>query len=289
MTSTPWRWIFCRVGEEPCDQVYSEEKQQLHMHQDLTYQTTSPYRTRKTRTCISCTKSLSFEDQVSCFIGTMREMWRPRRPIPCTMEQRYQRTQKIQYIQDKGYPVKQMWECEWGRLKKQDPELKAFVKDMQRPCGGEIKMTEDTILQTVMDEKLFGALEVDLEVPDHLNTHVSRDDIGHHMKTYATCFQKFGTTSMMPDEPEISNPKRRLWQRRRNWKAIRRMGGQWSTRSAILMFCIARSIDGQPGEEWLLVLLPKMESLGRWCLYSTIRDLRWEAYQPLTYVYSICI
>jgi hypothetical protein len=44
---------------------------------------------------------------------------------------------------------------------------------------------------------MFGALEVDMEVPDHLkgtfaemspvfkNTHVSRDDIGDHMKTYA--------------------------------------------------------------------------------------------------------
>jgi hypothetical protein len=44
---------------------------------------------------------------------------------------------------------------------------------------------------------MFGALEVDLQVPDDLkgtfaemspvfkNTHVSRDDIGDHMKTYA--------------------------------------------------------------------------------------------------------
>jgi G:T-mismatch repair DNA endonuclease (very short patch repair protein) len=62
------------------------------------------------------------------------------------MEQRYQRTQeKIQYIQDNGYPVKQMWECEWERLKKEDPAVKAFVKDMQRPCNGKFKMTEETI------------------------------------------------------------------------------------------------------------------------------------------------
>jgi G:T-mismatch repair DNA endonuclease (very short patch repair protein) len=41
---------------------------------------------------------------------------------PITMEQRYQRTQeKIQYIQDNGYPVKQMWECDWERLKKIQP------------------------------------------------------------------------------------------------------------------------------------------------------------------------
>jgi hypothetical protein len=58
-------------------------------------------------------------------------------------------------------------------------------------------MTEETILRAVMEDLMFGALEVDLEVPDHLkgkfaemppvfkNTHVFRDDIGDHMKTYA--------------------------------------------------------------------------------------------------------
>jgi hypothetical protein len=58
-------------------------------------------------------------------------------------------------------------------------------------------MSEDSILQAVMDEKLFGALEVDLHVPDDLkskfsemplvfkNIDVSRDDIGDHMKAYA--------------------------------------------------------------------------------------------------------
>jgi hypothetical protein len=34
MTSTPWRWIFYRIGEETGDQGYCEEKQQLRVHQD---------------------------------------------------------------------------------------------------------------------------------------------------------------------------------------------------------------------------------------------------------------
>jgi hypothetical protein len=75
--------------------------------------------------------------------------------------------------------------------------MKAFVKDMQRPCDGQFKMTEETILRAVMEDRMFGALEEDLEVPDPLkgkfaemppvfkNTHVSREDIGDHMKTYA--------------------------------------------------------------------------------------------------------
>ena len=58
-------------------------------------------------------------------------------------------------------------------------------------------MREESILQPVMVEKLFGTLEVDLEVPDHLkskfanmplifkNIGVSREDIGDHMEAYA--------------------------------------------------------------------------------------------------------
>ena len=33
--------------------------------------------------------------------------------------------EKIDEIENQGYDVK-MWECEWGRLKKQDPELKSI-------------------------------------------------------------------------------------------------------------------------------------------------------------------
>jgi hypothetical protein len=53
-------------------------------------------------------------------------------------------------------------------------------------------MPEDQILPAVIDEKLFGALEVDLHVPSDLKSKfaemprsLSRDDIGDHMKTYA--------------------------------------------------------------------------------------------------------
>jgi hypothetical protein len=36
-----------------------------------------------------------------------------------------------------------MWECDWERLKKEDPAVKAFVKDMQRPCDGQFKNNPD--------------------------------------------------------------------------------------------------------------------------------------------------
>ena len=90
--------------------------------------------------------------------------------------------------------------------------VKAFLKDMQRPCDGQFKMTEETILRAVMEDWMFDALEVDLELPDHLkgkvaemppvfkNTHVSREDIGDHRYAYrqivepslqTKCFRNF--------------------------------------------------------------------------------------------------
>ena len=58
-------------------------------------------------------------------------------------------------------------------------------------------MTLQTILNAVRNEKLFGCIEYDIHVPEHLrdkfsemcpilkNTDISRDDIGEFMKTYA--------------------------------------------------------------------------------------------------------
>ena len=83
----------------------------------------------------------------------------------------YQHTQdKIQYIKEQGYNVVEMWECQRLASIKRDPELSRFIEHRKRPCDGLVTMTEDQILTAVMDEKLFGALEVDLHVPDKLRS-----------------------------------------------------------------------------------------------------------------------
>ena len=58
-------------------------------------------------------------------------------------------------------------------------------------------ITLQTILDTVRNKKLFGCVECDIHVPEHLrakfsemcpvfkNTEISRDDIGEYMKAYA--------------------------------------------------------------------------------------------------------
>ena len=98
------------------------------------------------------------------------------------------------YIQQKSYQIVEMWECEWWRLYKTDAPVKSYLQSKfpyKRP------LSEEQLLQRIIDGRLFGYVQCDIEVPEHLrdyfsnfspifkNTVVSRDDIGHLMKEYA--------------------------------------------------------------------------------------------------------
>ena len=80
--------------------------------------------------------------------------------------------------------VVEMWECAWKLEAKQPPRQKW-------------NMTQNEILAAVIDGTLFGMVECDLHVPEHLQDHfaemqpifknatVTRDDIGPFMRQYA--------------------------------------------------------------------------------------------------------
>ena len=98
------------------------------------------------------------------------------------------------YIQQKGYEIVEMWECEWWSLYKTDAPVKTYLRanfPHKRP------ISEEQLLQQVINGRLFGYVQCDIEVPEHLrdyfsnfppifkNTLVSRDDFGNLMKEYA--------------------------------------------------------------------------------------------------------
>ena len=98
------------------------------------------------------------------------------------------------YIQQKGYQIVEMWECECWSLYKTDAPNKSYLRanfPYKRP------LSEDQLLQQIIDGRLFGYVQSDIEVPEHLrdyffnfppkfkNTVVSRDDIGDLIKEYA--------------------------------------------------------------------------------------------------------
>ena len=80
--------------------------------------------------------------------------------------------------------VVEMWECTWKRERDPPPRQKW-------------QMTQNEILAAVIDGTLFGMIECDVRVPEHLqdhfsemqpifkNTTVTRDDIGPFMRQYA--------------------------------------------------------------------------------------------------------
>ena len=102
------------------------------------------------------------------------------------------------YITSQGYNLIECWECEWIEMQKKNNDLQEFISTtLRRPLDQVKKMTEETVLASVMDGTLFGCVECDIRVPDHLkesfgemcpifkNVEISRDDIGEYMKRYA--------------------------------------------------------------------------------------------------------
>ena len=99
-----------------------------------------------------------------------------------------------EYIQEKGYKVEEMWECEWWQNFKTNDKIKNHVRThfpYKRP------LSTDSLLAKIKDGSLFGYVQCDLVVPDELkskfanfppifkNTEVGRNDIGDYMKNYA--------------------------------------------------------------------------------------------------------
>ena len=115
-----------------------------------------------------------------------------------SMGELFEETQiNSQYIKDEGYNLIEMWECEWQQQRQQNPALKQFLAThVYRPLDRHKHLSQDQILQAVKCGQLFGVVECDIEVPEHLkpkfsemtpifkNVEISRDDIGEYMKAF---------------------------------------------------------------------------------------------------------
>ena len=80
---------------------------------------------------------------------------------------RLKRTERRrQFIESLGYEVVTLWECEWRKMKTQDEALKNFLSTRKWPsCFKGIPSQQD-ILTAVEEGKFFGAVEVDIAVPE---------------------------------------------------------------------------------------------------------------------------
>ena len=110
------------------------------------------------------------------------------------IKKREQDQMRKEYIQQKGYKIIEMWECKWWELYRTDATVTSHLPanfPYQRP------LSEERLMQAIKSGKLFGYVQCDLKVPEHLKAHfakfppifknfvVSRNDIGDLMKEYA--------------------------------------------------------------------------------------------------------
>ena len=86
-----------------------------------------------------------------------------------------------------------MYECEWRQLKRTNRELQRFIATKVCRTSDRVKtISAEQILSEVRNEHLFGCVQVDIHVPDHLkqkfsemcpilkNTDISRNDWVFH-------------------------------------------------------------------------------------------------------------
>ena len=110
------------------------------------------------------------------------------------IKNREQDQMRKEYIQQKGYKIIEMWECNWWELYRTDATVKNHLRTSfpyQRP------LSEERLMQEIKSRKLFGSHQCDIKVPEHLkaylanfppifkNTVVSRNDTGDLLKEYA--------------------------------------------------------------------------------------------------------
>ena len=98
------------------------------------------------------------------------------------------------YIQEKGFKVFEMWECEQWRLYKITKTSKQHIRE---PFPYRRSLAAEQLLSEIKQGKLLGYVECDIEVPENLranfanfhplfkNTLVSKSDIGDLMENYA--------------------------------------------------------------------------------------------------------
>ena len=98
------------------------------------------------------------------------------------------------YIQQKGYQIVEMLECEWWSFFKVDASVKSHLREN---FSYKRSLSEKQLLKRIIDGQLIGYVQCDIEVPEHLrsyfsnfapiikNTVVSREDIGNLMRENA--------------------------------------------------------------------------------------------------------
>ena len=88
------------------------------------------------------------------------------------IERRVKKRQQIEmrrdYIQQKGYKIGEMWECECCSLYKTDASIKSHLRE-SFPCRR--PLIEEQLLRGIIDGRLFGYVQCNIEVLEHMRDY----------------------------------------------------------------------------------------------------------------------
>ena len=115
------------------------------------------------------------------------------------MAKRRERTQFRRELLEKDYNVKviSMQRCRWDRLKQLKQVREFLEKTVWLPLNNTRQLNEHELLQHIESEKVFGFVQCDVRVPEHLNaqfadlppifknTDISINDVGETMHQHA--------------------------------------------------------------------------------------------------------
>ena len=71
------------------------------------------------------------------------------------------------YLEDCGFTVVDIWECEYKQMRKSDETLKLFRQNYVQGLDLQTTMSESVLLGKIADGEFFGVVECDIHVPDN--------------------------------------------------------------------------------------------------------------------------
>jgi hypothetical protein len=82
------------------------------------------------------------------------------------MSELYRRTlERQRYLEDRGYRVVCMWECEYKHMRKTDENLQEFRLSYKQEPNGRSGMSVEQILSATRSGTMFGVVRCDIRVP----------------------------------------------------------------------------------------------------------------------------
>ena len=127
---------------------------------------------------------------------------------------------KREFVESLGIKYIEIYECQYKHWKDNDAELNRFAHSREpvffKRHRGSNRVTEDTIINSVMTDELFGAVLVDIHVPDALwdkfsecslifcTSTITWDMLSDDMK------QHWRDTQIAPDGQVLPFPEKRV-------------------------------------------------------------------------------